>query len=444
MHWQLYAVLFALCTFCTVEPSVVATCTVEVYKRYMWALKFGWVIGLAFFPLTILGYNWLHKEIQGITHCVNPAVLWTTEAPEKNKHLSRYRTFPFPYHLRVQQCRFQQRLSRTLGSTPFAEQGGSGVNTRTSRGKSPFEAYMKPRTSWTDWWTSCVNSYFDKQTTDKTATGRTSFPAKDNRGRKLTRQCGKLKSTGAYAYPWPRPTKGTDDQSCDKYCGCCRRRSSTAFTKAPCRAWPHATSSRITMPFYVNGRRRMPIRSGASSSKQQRSHESDAGPDVTFILCDVVVWGLVLPLHCGDMCHDQPRSMLDSLRTCAWKAHVGMHGPMWYRACITLPPLGTWILAFWDRTFGGLCFGDLRATFDHIAGVMESSVVRRETLELGRKVAPATTSETVVRNVSGIVSGRVCTTDIGSDCACLTFSCLFFAVCSTASGHDGLGRRTSS
>jgi hypothetical protein len=77
-----------------------------------------------------------------------------------------------------------------------------------------------------------------------------------------------------------------------------------------------------------------------------------------------------------------------------------MHSPMWYRACITRPPWGTWILAFWDRTFGVVCFGDLRATFDQIAGVMESSVARRETLELGRKVVPATTPETVDRSVS--------------------------------------------
>ena len=62
---------------------------------YMWALKFGWVIGFAMLPPTILGDNCFHKEIQDITHCVNPAVLWTTEAPEKNKHLSRYRTFLF-------------------------------------------------------------------------------------------------------------------------------------------------------------------------------------------------------------------------------------------------------------------------------------------------------------------------------------------------------------
>ena len=41
---------------------------------YMWALKFGWVIGFAMLPPTILGDNWFYKEIQDITHCVNPAV----------------------------------------------------------------------------------------------------------------------------------------------------------------------------------------------------------------------------------------------------------------------------------------------------------------------------------------------------------------------------------
>ena len=127
---------------------------------YMWALKFGWVIGFAMLPPTILGDNCFHKEIQDMTHCVNPAVPWTTEAPEKNKHFSRYRTSPFSYQLRVQQCRSQQWLPTTLGSTPYAEQRSSGVIARTSRVKSPFETYLKPGSPWTYWWTSCENSFF--------------------------------------------------------------------------------------------------------------------------------------------------------------------------------------------------------------------------------------------------------------------------------------------
>ena len=166
---------------------------------YMWALKFGWVIGFAMLPPTILGDNCFHKEIQDMTHCVNPAVPWTTEAPEKNKHFSRYRTSPFSYQLRVQQCRSQQRLPTTLGSTPYAEQRSSGVIARTSRVKSPFQTYLKPGIPWTYWWTSCENSLFDKQMTNKTATGRISFLTKDNTSRKPTRHFGKHKSVWVYA-----------------------------------------------------------------------------------------------------------------------------------------------------------------------------------------------------------------------------------------------------